>query len=212
MNPEEISDSELIELANVCNSKKEFCESLGFKSTTVWRKGPLSDRISKLDIKIIRTPKRKYSDEQILEASKNARSVTEIMRKIGMCPTGYAHNRFKHRLRNLGVDVDSMPGAAWNAGLKSSPKRSTKEYLKLDGPFISTSKLRQKLINDGILKNRCDECDLGPEWNNKPLSMQLEHINGNRRDNRLNNLRILCPNCHTQTPTHSKIKNGRVLE
>jgi Zn finger protein HypA/HybF involved in hydrogenase expression len=61
------------------------------------------------------------------------------------------------------------------------------------------SKLRARLIEEGVLQNVCSECGIGPKWNGKTLSLQLDHINGIHRDNRIENLRILCPNCHTQT-------------
>ena len=58
---------------------------------------------------------------------------------------------------------------------------------------------KNKLINQGILKNECYKCGSGPIYNNKPLNLHLDHINGNHSDNTLENLRILCPNCHSQT-------------
>jgi hypothetical protein len=207
MNPHELSDEELIKLAEESTSKKDFCVKLGFKSTTAMCKpGPLISKVKRLGIIIQRKPKYKYTDEQILNAAKDARSITEIMRKISMCPTGYGHYRFKQRLIKLGIDVKAMPGARWNTGLKLGV-RDIKDYLLKDGPYIATSKLRLRLIKFGLLENRCYECSLGPVWNNKPIVLQLEHVNGNRRDNQLSNLKILCPNCHSQTATHSKVKN-----
>lgn len=65
------------------------------------------------------------------------------------------------------------------------------------------SKIKTHLINNDIVKHVCSECNQPPIWNNKPLILQLDHINGNKYDNSIENLRLLCPNCHTQTDTFS---------
>ena len=69
--------------------------------------------------------------------------------------------------------------------------------------FMTGQGLKRKLIDAGLMKDECSECGLPPIWNNKKLTLQLDHIDGNRADNSLKNLRLLCPNCHTQTHTFS---------
>lgn len=61
---------------------------------------------------------------------------------------------------------------------------------------------KEQLYRYGLKTEECEWCGLGPEWNGKPIVLELDHVNGNPRDNRLENLRILCPNCHSQTDTH----------
>jgi 5-methylcytosine-specific restriction endonuclease McrA len=61
--------------------------------------------------------------------------------------------------------------------------------------------VKRRLLRNGLLDNRCSECGL-TAWLGKPLSMHLDHVNGIRNDHRLENLRMLCPNCHSQTPTY----------
>lgn len=68
-------------------------------------------------------------------------------------------------------------------------------------PKYRTQTLKNRLIKEGMLKEECSECGIGPIWNDKPIVLEMDHINGKRRDHRLENLRILCPNCHSQTPT-----------
>ncbi len=68
---------------------------------------------------------------------------------------------------------------------------------------LPTSRLKARLLSEGLLRRQCYECGLGPTWNEKPLKLQLDHIDGDRKNNLLENLRILCPNCHTQTETYA---------
>lgn len=107
-----------------------------------------------------------------------------------------------------------------NQGAKgrSKPRRDgygkipTIEILEGKHPEYTTFNLKIRLINDGIKENKCEgidglECGIS-EWNGRQLNCQLDHINGNPKDHRLENLRILCPNCHAQTDTYcGKNKN-----
>ena len=68
---------------------------------------------------------------------------------------------------------------------------------------INPQRLKFKLIASGYMKDECVECGIGPQYNNKYLCLQLDHINGVNTDNSLQNLRILCPNCHSQTATYA---------
>lgn len=68
---------------------------------------------------------------------------------------------------------------------------------------FSTSRLKKRLIDENLLENKCSECGISGEWNGKELTLQLDHINGINNDNSLENLRILCPNCHSQTNTYA---------
>lgn len=68
---------------------------------------------------------------------------------------------------------------------------------------INGDLLKKKIIKDKLLEHKCNECSLENKWNNKNLVLHLDHINGNRKNNRLDNLRFLCPNCHSQTETYT---------
>lgn len=74
------------------------------------------------------------------------------------------------------------------------------EYYLTENSCASSNSLKKRLIKEGYKENKCEICGI-TEWMGKPLILQLDHINGNHSDNRLNNLRILCPNCHSQTET-----------
>lgn len=93
----------------------------------------------------------------------------------------------------MGIEYNGNQGGR---GIKSDPKRLTaEEYAKSNG-HISSHKLRVKLIEDGIKEAKCESCN-GIEWMGKPMPLELHHINGDHYDNSLDNLKVLCPNCHT---------------
>jgi len=94
-----------------------------------------------------------------------------------------------------------------NRGLKGKrfdPKRLTAlEYMKKEN--VVTSKLRVKLIEDGIKEDKCEKCGRS-EWMGQKLTLHLHHLDGDKFNNVLENLEIQCPNCHSLTPNHSKRK------
>lgn len=77
---------------------------------------------------------------------------------------------------------------------------SINEALVRNSTFTK-SHLKAKLLKNKLLENKCYECEIGPQWNGKVLNLQVDHINGCNTDHRIENLRFLCPNCHSQTPT-----------
>lgn len=78
-------------------------------------------------------------------------------------------------------------------------KYSLEELLVKNGPYIGSSRLKKRLLKAELLEYKCDVCGNTGEWQGKELSLQLHHINGDHNDNRLENLILLCPNCHSQT-------------
>jgi 5-methylcytosine-specific restriction endonuclease McrA len=80
------------------------------------------------------------------------------------------------------------------------PARALEDILTVNSPYKS-SKLKDRLIAAGYKDARCEACGLA-EWKGKPIPLELHHLNGDSTDNRIENIRILCPNCHAQTPTY----------
>lgn len=88
----------------------------------------------------------------------------------------------------------------WSKGISSCNKKSAIEFIKTSH---NSPKIRKKLIEDGLKEHRCEMCGLS-EWLGNPIPLELHHEDGNRFNNDIDNLKILCPTCHSLTPNHSK--------
>jgi hypothetical protein len=86
---------------------------------------------------------------------------------------------------------------------KVEKKKAVISCLVKGDTYHSSAPIKKYLIQNNIVENKCSVCNIPPEWNNKPLTLQLDHINGDHFDNRVENLRLICPNCHTQTDTYT---------
>ena len=146
--------------------------------------------------------KRTYTDEQFIAAVESSLSWRQVLRKLNLNPTGGNYVSMKGLSLRLDVSTEHFTGKGWNKGerYKSPSKRQTEDILVENSTYTSTHHLKHRLWKEELLKNECYECGI-KDWNGKTISLQLDHINGVRTDNRLENLRILCPNCHSQTET-----------
>ena len=109
-------------------------------------------------------------------------------------------------LKKFGLEYKGNMGGK---GFKISPtKKSTSEYL-FNGSVINSHKLKLRLLKDNFKQKICESCN-GAEWLGKAIPLELHHINGNRFDNRLTNLQLLCPNCHALTDNYSGRKSRKL--
>ena len=145
--------------------------------------------------------KRAYTDEQFLQAVKQASYMTEALRILGVADS--SSKTFKKALTQLKpdvshwIDINVLKMNNFKTGAVEIP---LKEVLVENSSYVY-SDLKKKLLKFGVLEEKCYECPLKNEWNGKSLVLQLDHINGVHNDNRAENLRLLCPNCHSQTET-----------
>lgn len=155
---------------------------------------------------------RRYTDEDIIEYCRESLSYRQVLTKLGLDETGGNYKSLKDNIKRLDIDISHFTHATWNKGKIIGPQRPIEDYLN-NVVSISSHKLRLRLINEGMKEAKCERCNL-MDWNDEPIPLELDHINGDHDDNRLENLRILCPNCHYQTPTHrgKNRKAGRIMD
>jgi hypothetical protein len=143
----------------------------------------------------------KYTREILEPIVKRSFSYANVLRELGLKQTGGSQSNIKLRIAAEGLDTSHFTGEGWSKG-KSPTNRLTADQVLVLRPALSrpdeSYRLRRALVEKGV-KEICAECGLIPEWNGKFLRLQIDHKNGLRNDNRIDNLRFLCPNCHCQT-------------
>lgn len=142
----------------------------------------------------------RIDDKTFIEAVKQSTSIRQILKKLGLAPAGGNYSTIHRRIASLHIDTSHFLGQAHNRGKYHGPKRPIEDYLS-NRAYMQSDKLKKRLISEGIFEHRCSSCKL-TEWLGNPMPLELEHKDGNHRNNYLNNLCLLCPNCHTFTPTY----------
>lgn len=147
-------------------------------------------------------------------------SIREVRRKLGYKESGGFYVLFRQACIRYSIDTSHFTGSAWNRGLtKENDERMANSSLPVkswDDAFsynstISNGSLLRRLINEKKKEYKCEICGIS-EWNDRPIRLQLDHKNGDRLDSREENLRIICPNCHSQTDTFSRGQRTKCIQ
>ena len=198
------------------SSISEVCTKLNFKNN-----GYSFKKIKKIinDEKINvshfkRNSHRKYDIDLLKQAVIQSTTYSEICRFFNIKETGGNIKTIKNRLIENNIDISHFNGKGWNKGKRqvvTFKERNLSEVLIENSTCVNTHHLKNRLIKSGLLENKCsnDRCSVTNMWNGEKISLHLDHINGNRSDCRIKNLRLLCPNCHSQTETYAGKKNKK---
>lgn len=143
---------------------------------------------------------RSWTDDELIDAFNNSRSIAQILTILNLKAAGGNYKVIKFHLERLNLDVKKLSGQSWSNGIQFASKRDLNEYL-VYGSRIGSFKLKKRLIKENIFKKQCSNCHLD-KWMGNDIPLELDHINGINIDNRLENLRLLCPNCHALTSTY----------
>lgn len=140
------------------------------------------------------------SDEEFIKIVKESKSYSDCLRALGLrTKGGSSTDILKRRIAELNLSTEHFSRISSGA----YHKYSIEEILVENSPYANISSLKKRLINEKILEYKCAICGNTGEWMGHQLNLQLDHINGNNTDHRIENLRFLCPNCHAQTETYA---------
>jgi hypothetical protein len=147
--------------------------------------------------------KRSWTEDELKKAVKLSTSVRQVLKRLKLKEAGGNYSQVKKFLELYKINTKHFTGKGWNKGMQGigKPRRKLEEILKKNTDFQSF-KLKKRLFFAKLKPKHCEECGWHEMSDDGRLPLELDHINGDSKDNRLENLRVLCPNCHSLKPTH----------
>jgi len=160
--------------------------------------------MSKLGLRLVRpSHATRWSEPQLRDAEGVSRSVRGVLVLLGLVPAGGNDRAVQRRIRELGISTAHSTGKGWNHGRSCNPRPTTPlELSQVPGRWTSTQGLKKRLVQAGLKQMKCELCSWAEVSIDGRTPVELDHINGDHEDNRLENLRILCPNLHSLQLTH----------
>ena len=150
----------------------------------------------------------KRTKEEYELAVKSAKSIAGVCRYLGIKATGGNYRIIHNAINKYSLNTQHFTGQGWNVDLKFKPfTEQPIDEILIKGSQYQSFKLKRRLISSGLKQEICESCKL-TMWQGESIPLELHHINGDNTDNRLENLMLLCPNCHALTD-HYRGKNKR---
>lgn len=145
--------------------------------------------------------KASITNEQLAACVIKSTSFSDVLREFGLRLSGGSHAHYVRRIRAAQIDTSHFIGRSFNRGKVPSNRKAASDILKLrvSGGREKAHRLRRALIEIGR-PYQCESCMFIGQWVGKPLTLEVDHLNRNWLDDRAENLRFLCPNCHSQEP------------
>ncbi|MET7907677.1 HNH endonuclease [Streptomyces avermitilis] len=160
----------------------------------------LRQKMAEASVDVSHFPARwvRHTEKALREVVAVSTSIKEVVRRLGISPVGGNQTHISRRVAALGIDT------AHFVARPGGPRGSRGNLLSLGAPQagrVPGARLLRQLLHTGVPET-CAMCGTGPKWNDKPLRLEVDHINGQWWDNRPGNLQLLCPNCHAVTDTY----------
>jgi transposase-like protein len=148
----------------------------------------------------------RYSEAEVRDAVASSQSLAEALRRLGLRSAGHNDRTLKRLIVHYGISTEHLdPGRSQH---RPRPRHATPlEAVLVQDSSYHRGHLKQRLYDEGVKERRCEMCGQGETWRGREMSLILDHINGVANDNRLDNLRIVCPNCAATLETHCGRKN-----
>lgn len=143
---------------------------------------------------------KKYTLDQLTATIKTSYSIRQVLNKLGVASYGGNYHTIKKYITKYSIDISHFTGQGWSKGKSIGNKRDIQDYLT-NQIYISSTALKERLLKDKIFERRCYKCN-NIKWLERDIPLELHHIDGNRYNNSLDNLSILCPNCHALTTNY----------
>lgn len=153
-----------------------------------------------------------YTDAELIFAVTNSNNIADVLKHLNLGYYGGNYRTINNSIKRLSISLEHFTGKKNKVG-QINKKFSLEEIMIENSFYTSISTLKRRLLKDKILECKCVECGVTDTYNNKPIVLHLDHINGISNDHRIENLRLLCPNCHSQTDTYAgkNIKTNRKI-
>jgi hypothetical protein len=144
----------------------------------------------------------RYTKETLQKAVSESTSYGEVLSSFSLREAGGNYKLLKDYISIWNIDTSHFPSASERAKKIIAPKAIDLSLVMTENSSYHRSHLKERLYKENIKQRTCEMCDQGEIWNGKKMSLILDHINGIFNDNRLENLRIVCPNCNATLDTH----------
>lgn len=194
--------NDLIQIIKECSSKRDVIRVFGFKGNDPRAFRYVASFIEEYNVDISHHTdrgkpfRRKYSLNEVEKAIKTSTCMTEVLRTLGLSEVGGNATTIKRIIKQHNFSIDHFD----NSSRHKNHKQIIKSEVLVEDSKIARSVLRSLILRENLIPYQCDVCKID-KWKGKSLVLDLDHKNGIRTDNRITNLRFLCPNCHSQTPT-----------
>jgi len=147
--------------------------------------------------------KKTWNKQQLVVAVSSNKSIRGVLKELNLKPTGGNYKQIKKYIKLYSLDTSHFTGKLWSKGTKIGHKPRLPLYeILVENSNFQSHKLKKRLFTEGIKFAECEECGWHQSTDGGRVPVELDHINGNPRDNRIENLRILCPNCHSLKSSH----------
>lgn len=210
--PSRYTPEALAQALDDATSLRDVIVALGLEDSP-YRRRYVSQRIrsSGLDHSRLRGSHFRYTPELLAEAAAQSNSIRGVVRVLEARTVGGTEAHVGRLLKKYAIDTSHFTGASHGRGTRS-PTRIPAQQILVKAPADSgrtKARLLRRALDDVGVEVRCGGCGTGPEWQGRAMTLEIDHINGDLTDNRCENLRYLCPNCHATTDSYCRRKTSR---